>query len=53
MKIYDCFIFYDEELLLEIRLNCLDKFVDKFVIVESKYSHRGEKRNPVFNINKY
>ena len=35
--------FYDEELLLEIRLNCLDKFVDKFVIVESKYSHRGEK----------
>ncbi len=53
MKIYDCFIFYDEELLLEIRLNCLDKFVDKFVIVESKYSHRGQKRNPVFNISKY
>jgi len=53
MKIYDCFIFFDEELLLDIRFNCLDKLVDKFVIVESRYSHRGEKRNPVFNINKY
>jgi len=53
MKIYDCFIFFDEELLLDIRFNCLNKLVDKFVIVESKYSHRGEKRDPVFNINKY
>ncbi len=53
MKIYDCFIFFDEELILDIRLNCLDKFVDKFVIVESIYSHRGEKRKPVFDIDKY
>ena len=53
MKIYDCFIFFDEEVLLNIRLNCLDKFVDKFVIVESRYSHRGEKREPVFDINKF
>ncbi len=53
MKIYDCFIFFDEEFLLDVRFNCLDSLVDKFVVVESKYSHRGEKRNPVFNINKY
>ena len=53
MQIYDCFIFFDEELLLDIRLNCMDKFIDKFVIVESKYSHRGEKRKPVFDIKKY
>ena len=53
MKIYDCFIFFDEDVLLDIRLNCLDKFVDKFVIVESRYSHRGEKREPVFDINKF
>ena len=53
MKIYDCFIYFDEELLLDIRFNILDKFVDKFVIVESKYSHRGEERKPNFNINNF
>ena len=50
MKIYDCFIYFDEELLLDVRLNILNKFVDKFVIIESKYSHRGNKREPTFNI---
>ena len=53
MKIYDCFLYFDEELLLEVRLNILDKFIDKFVIVESKYSHRGELRKPTFDINKF
>ena len=53
MKIYDCFLYFDEELLLEVRLNILDKFIDKFVIVESIYSHRGELRKPSFNINKF
>ena len=53
MKIYDCFIFFDEEVLLDLRLNILDRHVDKFVIVESKFSHSGEKRDPIFDINKY
>ena len=53
MKIFDCFMFYDEELLLDIRLNILDKYVDFFVIVESRYLHNGEKRNLCFDINKY
>ncbi|MDA7828992.1 hypothetical protein N9A35_00445 [bacterium] len=53
MKIYDCFIYFDEELLLDIRLNILNKYVDKFVIVESNFSHSGEPREPNFNINKY
>ena len=48
MKIYDCFIYFDEDLLLEARLNILEKFVDKFVIVESKFSHRGDLRQPSF-----
>ena len=53
MKIYDCFIYFDEELLLDIRFNILSKYVDKFIIVESKFSHRGEPRKPNFKINKY
>lgn len=46
-------MFYDEDVILDIRLNYLDKFVDKFVIVESKYAHNGEKRRLLFNINNY
>tara|TARA_B100001057_G_scaffold474362_1_gene539823 strand:+ start:356 stop:1246 length:891 start_codon:yes stop_codon:yes gene_type:complete len=53
MKIYDCFIYFDEDLLLEARLNILNKFIDKFIIVESKFSHRGEARKPTFNIKKF
>ena len=53
MKIFDCFMFYDEELLLDIRMNTLDKFVDYFVIVESKFFHNGKERELKFDINKY
>ena len=53
MKIYDCFMYFDEELILDLRLNILDKFVDYFVIVESIFTHRGEKRDLKFNINKF
>jgi len=53
MKIFDCFMFYDEELLLDIRLNILDKYVDFFIIVESEYFHNGEKRKLKFDIRKF
>ena len=53
MKIFDCFMFYDEELLLDIRLNILDKYVDFFVIVESQFYHNGVKRQLKFDIKKF
>ena len=43
MKIFDCFMFCDEEMLLDIRLNTLNKFIDKFIIVESTFTHSGKK----------
>ena len=46
-------MFFDEEMLLDIRLNTLDKFVDKFVIVESLYTHSGKEKKLIFDINKY
>jgi len=46
-------MYFDEDLILDLRLNILDKFVDYFVIVESIFTHRGEKRNLKFNINKF
>jgi len=46
-------MYFDEDIVLDLRLNCLDKFVDKFVIVESKFNHKGERRDPLFDINKF
>ena len=53
MKIYDCFMYFDEDVVLDVRLNILDKYVDKFVIVESTYNHKGEQRATLFNIKKF
>ena len=53
MKIYDCFMFFDEELILEIRLNILNKYIDYFVIVESEFNHKGEKRELKFDIKNF
>ena len=46
-------MYFDEDVVLDVRLNFLDKFVDKFIIIESKYNHKGEKRVPLFDINKF
>jgi Glycosyltransferase family 17. len=53
MKIFDCFMYFDEEMILDLRLNILNKYVDYFVIVESTFTHRGEKRELKFNQNKF
>ena len=53
MKIYDCFMYYDEDTVVDIRLNCLDAYVDKFLIVESKFTHSGRKRDLLFDINQF
>ena len=44
MKIYDCFTFNDENHILNIRLNELDKFVDFFIIIEFGENHQGKKK---------
>ncbi len=51
MKIFDCFTFHDELEILDIRLNTLNKFVDKFIIVESAINHQGKSKKINFNIN--
>ena len=53
MIIFDCFMYFNEEIVLDLRLNTLDKYVDYFIIVESKFTHRGDKRNLIFDIEKY
>ena len=53
MMIYDCFLYYDEDMLLDIRLNTLADVIDRFVIVESTHTFTGKKRQLHFDINKY
>ena len=53
MNLIDCFMYYDEDLLLDIRLNVLNKFVKKFVICEATYNHNGSPKKINFDINKF
>ena len=53
MKIIDCTTYFAEDLMLDVRFNILNDYVEKFIIVESKYSHSGEKKNLNFDINNY
>ncbi len=53
MKIFDCFMYFDEEVVLNVRLNTLDKFVDYFVIVESRFTHKGDPRELKFDHKKF
>ena len=53
MKIIDCTTYYSEDLMLDIRFNILNDFVHKFIIVEAKHSHSGEKKKLNFNISNF
>ncbi len=53
MKVFDCTTFYNENMMLEVRFNILDSYVDKFVITESKYSHSGEKKKLNFDFSRF
>jgi len=46
-------MYFDEEVVADVRLNTLDEFVDYFVIVESKFTHKGDLRNLKFNHKKF
>ena len=53
MKIFDCFMYFDEEIVLDLRLNILNQYVDYFVIVESIFTHKGDQRRLNFNHKKF
>tara|TARA_B100000029_G_scaffold66299_1_gene59153 strand:- start:56 stop:928 length:873 start_codon:yes stop_codon:yes gene_type:complete len=46
-------MFFDEDMLLDLRLNIMNKYVDKFVITEATYMHNGSKKKLNFDINKF
>ena len=44
MAIYDCFQYFNEDHIVDLRLNILDKYVDYFVISESTKHIRKNKK---------
>ena len=53
MKIIDSFMFFDENMLLDLRLNILNKYVSKFIICEATYNHNGEDKKLNFDIKNF
>ena len=53
MKIYDCITYFDEQILFDLRLNILDKYVDKFIVIEATHTHSGKNKKLNFDINNF
>ncbi len=53
MQIYDCFMYFDEDLILDLRLNILNNYVDKFVIAEATKDHTGKDKKLNFNLSNF
>ncbi len=53
MKIIDTTTFFEENMMMDIRFNILNSYVDKFIVCESLYTHSGKKKEINFNVNDY
>lgn len=53
MAIYDCFQYFNEDHIIDLRMNILDRYVDYFVISESTKTHQGKEKKINFNINNF
>ena len=49
MSLYDCFMYFDEDLMLDLRLNTLNEYVDTFVIAEATRNHAGKEKKLNFD----
>ena len=53
MKIFDCFSYWDEDFLLDLRLNIMNDYVDFFIIVEGNKTWQNNSKELKFDINKF
>ena len=53
MKLYDCCMYFDEDLVLDLRLNILNDYVDKFIIAEATRDHTGKEKKLNFNLKNF
>ena len=53
MKIIDTTTYFEEDLMMDLRFNILDPFVDKFIVCEARFSHSGKQKEIKFNKKKF
>ena len=53
MHIIDTTTYFEEDLMMDLRFNILDKFVDKFIICEARFSHSGKEKEIKFKKKKF
>tara|TARA_X000000950_G_C13799448_1_gene612895 strand:+ start:427 stop:1230 length:804 start_codon:yes stop_codon:yes gene_type:complete len=53
MAIYDCFQYFNEDHMVDLRMNILNEYVDYFVISESTKTHQGEDKKLNFKIENF
>ncbi len=53
MAIYDCFQYFNEDFMVDLRMNILNDKVDYFVISESTKTHQGESKKLNFDIKNF
>ena len=53
MAIYDCFQYFNEDHMIDLRFNILNEYVDFFVISESTKTHQGDNKNLNFKIENF
>ena len=49
MKIIDTTTYFEEDMVMDVRFNVLNEYVDKFIVCEANYSHSGKKKNINFD----
>ena len=52
-KLIDCFMYFDEDIVLDLRLNTLNEKVDKFIIAEATRNHAGKPKKLNFKIENF
>jgi len=53
MKIIDTTTYFKEDLILDLRFNILDKYVDYFVVCEARFTHSGNEKPLYFDIKNF
>ena len=53
MAIYDCFQYFNEDHIVDLRMNILNEYVDYFVISESNKTHQGKDKKINFDRNNF
>mgnify|MGYP001995249158 CR=1 FL=1 len=53
MRVFDCTTYYEEDLMMDLRFNVLNDYVDKFIVSEATFSHSGNQKKIKFNPNNF